>query len=512
MADISELISIAKDKLQGSSLKAKCARGAVILGTGAFGAKLLGLASKVILAWLLAPHDMGLMVLILSLTQLFQVLTEVGIKQSVIQHENGADEDFLNVAWWFQILRGIGLYMVAFMAAPFLCRFYFASKPEVLATHTFDELLALVRVAFLSVPFLAFISPRAYILEKELRFGKMVILSQGSMALGSLATIILAFAIRNIWALVIGFALAGVLGCALSYILCPFRPSLRFDTNSFRDMYKYARGVVGLPVLTYIAMNTDVLVAGKLIDTSLVGYYGMALVLANSPYDIFSRVINPILLPAFSKRQSDKDTLCKALVQITRYGAMLLVPPMALAITCGATVLDIPYKPEYTVVAVPFGFMCVYIIIRIQSMVFANMFFGIGQPGKHRTFTLARAVVLAALIYPAIKFFALTGAAAAVLLANIIAFCLQIIVAKKTIGLSAVRYLMSWVPGLILAAPVVLVTVAAGRLIPQWPILHFALGALVCALLCLAGLLIIGRRDILPRPAPREPRAQHLTT
>ncbi len=502
MTTVPQLLSIGKQKLRGDSLKARCARGAIVLGIGAFIAKLFGYGSKLVLTYLLASHEMGLMVVILSLTQLFQVLTEVGIKQSVIQHQRGASDEFLNVAWWFQVLRGIGLYMVAFLLAPLLCNFYFAAKPEVMASHTPEELVALVRVAFLSVPFVAFISPRAYILEKELRFARMVVLYQGSIALGSVATIILAFTMRNIWALVIGFALAGLLQCALSYMLCPFRPSLSFDRDSFTDIYKYARGVVGLPVLTYIAMNTDVLVAGKLIDASLVGHYGMALILAGTPYDFFARIMNPILLPAFAKRQSDETALCKALFQITKYGGMLLIPPMILAITCSSTVLALVYPAEYAAAAVPFAFMCVYILFRIQGAVLANLFFGIGQPGKHRMFTLVRAAVLAALIYPAVKLLGLTGAAATVLLANITALCLQIVVARKAIGLSITKYVTSWLPGLALAAPIVLVTVAAKNLIPGKPMLYLVAGTLSCVLLCLAGFFTAARRSILGKHMP----------
>jgi O-antigen/teichoic acid export membrane protein len=137
--------------LCGDTLKARCARSSVILGIGAFVAKFLGFGSKIVLTRLLIPEDMGLMVMILSLTALFEVLTEVGIKQSVIQHKNGAEPEYLNMAWWFQSLRGIGLYSVAFIAAPWLCEFYFHSKAEVLTRYSMEELRTLVRVAFLTI-------------------------------------------------------------------------------------------------------------------------------------------------------------------------------------------------------------------------------------------------------------------------------------------------------------------------------------------------------------------------
>ena len=82
----------------GHSLKARCVRSSIVLGIGAFIAKFLRLGSKIVLTRLLVPQEMGLMVMMLSLTALFEVLTEIGIKQSVIQHKNGADPEYLNMA------------------------------------------------------------------------------------------------------------------------------------------------------------------------------------------------------------------------------------------------------------------------------------------------------------------------------------------------------------------------------------------------------------------------------
>jgi len=141
-------ITVLTNKFRGDSLKARCARSSVVLGIGAFIAKLLGFGSKVVLTRLLIPEAMGLMVLILSLTQLFGVLSEVGIKQSVIQNKSGARPEYLNMAWWFQSIRGVGLYAVAFILSPWICQFYF-DKPELLTLHSKAEIVTMVRAAFL---------------------------------------------------------------------------------------------------------------------------------------------------------------------------------------------------------------------------------------------------------------------------------------------------------------------------------------------------------------------------
>jgi len=187
-------------------------------------------------------------------------------------------------------------------------------------------------------------------------------------------------------------------------------PRFAYHRESFQGLYRFAKGMLGLPVLTYIAYNIDVLVAGKLVPTSLVGYYGMALALAMAPRDLFARIISPVLFPAFSEKQHDKEALCRAVLKITKVAALLMIPPTALAIICSRAILTFVYPPEYAAVAVPFGLLCVYVLLLIQGTILGSVFFGIGKPGKHRAFVGLRALILVIFIYPGIKFFGLTQA------------------------------------------------------------------------------------------------------
>ena len=492
-------------QFRGDNLKARCARSSFVLGIGAVIAKGLAFGSKVILARLLVPQELGLMVMILSLTQFFEVLTEIGIKQSVIQHKNGAEPQYLNMAWWFQGLRAIGLYVVAFTLAPLLCEFYFRSRPEVLIRYSMEELITLVRVAFLSILFNGFVSPRAHVLEKKFRFGRAVVITQGGFVLGAIVTIILAFAIRNVWAIVIGFAATGFTRCLMSYVLCPFIPRFAYHRESFQGLYRFARGMLGLPVLTYIAFNIDVLVAGKLVSTSLVGLYGMALTLAFAPWDLFSRIISPVLFPAFVEKQDDKEGLSKAVLKITRVTGLFLIAPAVLAIICSKAILTFVFGAEYSAVGVPFGLLCVYVVLLIQSTVFATVLLGIGQPGKHRAFVGVRALILVVFIYPAIKLFGLTGAAAVVMLASLLALCLQVFVLRKVIGLRIFDYIISWVPGVVAALPVLAIVVFMQYVRADDPVLHLSIGAFVSVVFCLGGFFFLEGSAKVSRRAAGKP-------
>jgi len=476
------------NRLSGQSLKSRCARSGTVLGIGAVAAKICGFGSKVILTRLLLPQDMGLMVMLCSITDFFETTTEVGVKQSVIQHKNGAELEYINTAWLIQSTRAILLYVIAFIIAPLVSKFYFGAKDEVLARYSLDELTTLIRVIFLSVLFNGFISPRAHVLEKHFKFSRAVLISQGGFILGTIITIILVFILRNIWAIVIGFASINLFKCLMSNIICPFMPRLTFHKKSFNELSCFARGMFGVPILTYIAFNIEILVAGKLVPVSLIGLYGMAKSLATVPRDLFSRIATPVLFSAFAEKQEDKSAIARVVLRVTKTVALFLIPMIVLGIICGRELLGIIWGAQFSAAATQFRLLCCYVLVLIEGNVLASIFFGIGRPDKHRFFVGLRVLVMVLLIYPAIKLYGLNGAAAVVLLANLVAICLQVVVVHKTIGLNIFNYIVSWLPGLIMAVPVLAVTVFIRVLKPESQMLQLwiGVGVLLCTFIGLA--------------------------
>ena len=104
-----------------------------------------------ILTRFLAPEQFGLMALVLAASQLFEALTEVGVRQAVVQSKRGASDEYLNVAWWFSAGRGLGLYILGWIFAPRVSVFY--GEPA---------LAQLLRVAFLTMLLRGVTSPRLY--------------------------------------------------------------------------------------------------------------------------------------------------------------------------------------------------------------------------------------------------------------------------------------------------------------------------------------------------------------
>lgn len=442
--EVHKIISTITSHLRGSNIANRAARGTIALTVGTVIGKGFRFVRYMILARLLAPDDLGLMAIVITASRVFEGLSEVGVKQSVIQNKSGADYEYLNIAWWMQALRGIVLLIIATLLAPQISSFY--NNPE---------LLNLLRVSFLVMLFNGIVSPRAHVLEKEFKFGKKVLLFQGSSILGTIITIGLAFLIRNVWALVVGFVAEAAILCLLSHILVPFLPRFRINRKYAKELIKFARGMFGLAILTMIGTQADILVLGKLVTTAQLGMYLLADTLAYFLIELFAQTIYPVLLPAFSRKQDDRESLCRVVLQMTRAIATLTIPLIAFMASCASGILLLTYGAKYMVVAIPFGLLCLNILARTEAAVLGATYFAVGQPNLHRRYVALRAAISVSLIYPAILCFGLVGGAAVSVLSSFVALLMQIFWCRRIIDLKFSHYMRCHITGLLLALPII---------------------------------------------------------
>ena len=479
---IRKIISDKIDLLKGTDVKAKSARAVVALGAGTFAGRSMRFIRSMILARILAPDQIGIMAIVMSLSMGFEAFTEVGVKQSVIQNKQGANDRYLNVAWWMQVTRSLCLYVIATLLAPWISSFY--GNPE---------LLKLLRVAFIAMALRGFISPRAAVLEKEYKFGRVVLLVQGSAVLGAIISIVLALMIRNVWALVIGFVIEMAIFCILSFILVPFVPRFEIDRSSLVELMKFARGMFGLPVLTAVSFYAPILILGKVISESQLGLYSYAVILCFIPNDLYIRTIAPVILPAFSEKQDDKRALSRGVLHTARWTTIFILP-LAAFMACNASkLLLLAYTREYAAMAIPFAVLCMQILIRNQAVCLTGIYLALGQPNMQRRFALIRAIAILVLMYPAAVHYGPLGAAVVVVLSNIIVLLMQVFKAREVIGMNIGMYIRSYADGLWMALPILMTAGLLRVFKVNSTLFVLAINALVFIVTFAVGALIMSR-------------------
>jgi O-antigen/teichoic acid export membrane protein len=396
-----------------------------------------------ILTRLLAPDQFGLMALVLAASLLFEAFTEVGVRQAVVQNKKGDTDAFLNVAWWFNAVRGLVLYGLGVFCARWVAGIY-------------DEplLAPLLRVSLLTVLLQGLVSPRLYVLEKQLKFGLYVWVTQGAGLGGTAISLVAALLVPDVWALVLGFVSEAALRCVGSFLVCPLRPRLVFHRDCWRDLFVFSRGMVGLPVLTFVFTRADLFVLGRMRDKEELGLYFMALVLAEVPATLLTKVIQPMVLPVLSSMQDNLKRLRSTLIHLT-YLLFAFGGPLAVCMVIfSRETLLLAYGRPYTVMARQFALFAVFFLFYTAGGAVFSAYLALGRPGLHRTFSIVRVVLMLLVIYPSILWFGSLGAAGARLICLLLASVVQIVMLSSIMEMPVRVYFTAIARGMVTAVVV----------------------------------------------------------
>lgn len=286
----------AEEAAAASAGLAKRAASSTVWTAGGYGlSQVLRLGGNVVLADLLFEEAFGVMLLVQLLLQGLTMFSDVGIGPSVVRSSRGDEPAFLNSAWSMQVLRGAVLVLVAFVAAPFYADFY--DNPDI---------VPFLWVASLSALFQGFNSTKLFLAERHLALKRKVlceVVSQ-SLAIGTMVT--WAWIEPTIWALVVGGVVQAVSLMTLSHVLLPGQPNrFAWERPAIAEIWGFGRWIFVSTAVTFLAMQVDRMMLGKLLEEGPLGVFSIALGIATIPQIVGGHLTNSIQYPLLSSIQRD---------------------------------------------------------------------------------------------------------------------------------------------------------------------------------------------------------------
>ena len=281
-----------KTFLSSDKLKARTLRGTLASLWLAGGSQILRFGSNLVLTRLLFPEAFGLMALVQVILGGMLMLSDAGLRGSVVQNPRGDDPAFLNTIWSVQILRGILLWMVISLLGGVFASIF--GRPE---------LVQILPVAALSLVFRGFHTTKALTVQRHMQLGQHASLTLISQVIGLIATAVLAYALQSVWALVIGMLFQPMAALVLyARYLDGIKNRLGWDRASLRDIFNLGKFLTVSSVANYIMDRSDRAVLGTIIAIDLLGIYGIALALAMMPMTVAKRIAGSVMFPLYRMR------------------------------------------------------------------------------------------------------------------------------------------------------------------------------------------------------------------
>src|SRR5277367_733324 len=242
----------------------------------------LRFAGSIILTRLFAPELFGIMTLLTTIIVGLNLLSHIGLEDSIIQNPRGDEEPFLNTAWTILVLRGIALWLAMVILAWPIARLY---EPR---------LLWLLPVVGFGSVISGFSSPGLLTLSRHLGVARSSLLELICQVVLLSVSIIWAYFDRTIWALAAGRLISELVRTLLSYRLVKggVRPRFVLERESVRALMRFGIWILIGTALTFFANQSDRLILPKLLPKStafqVLGIYGIAFSLSDLPRQIIN--------------------------------------------------------------------------------------------------------------------------------------------------------------------------------------------------------------------------------
>ncbi|MCA9213969.1 MAG: oligosaccharide flippase family protein [Planctomycetales bacterium] len=290
------------------SLRKKVVSGTAWNVGGQVVAQLWRLFANLVIAQLVAPWVFGLMLIVTVVMITVQMLSDVGLRDTVIHNSRGDEPDFLNTVWTIQIIRGFVLWgIVAAAALP--CAWIY-DKP----------ILALLLPAVgVSAALRGFCSVSMFTADRHILPHWTVITTLGSSIGGSIVSIVIAYFRRDVWALVIGQVVGNALFSIISYRFGNHRHRLTWDKDAAAAVSSFGRWVIPSSTLTILLQRGEPIVLGGLMPLGVLGIYSQGANLAKMWLTVYLQLTRSVMQPVYSKLRKDSIQDARSKVRKLRF-------------------------------------------------------------------------------------------------------------------------------------------------------------------------------------------------
>ena len=360
----------------------------------------LRLGTNIVLAYLLAPEIFGIMLLVNTLRTGTELLSDIGIGQSVVRSTHGEDRRFLDVAWTLQLLRGVLLTILALAVALPVARIY--DRPE----------LALILLAVSPVFLLTGLqSPALFLIQRQMRLRARALYDTCYTVFHCSFSIILALVIPSVWALVLALVVSTLFTTVMSYFIGPkVRPRPAWDSRHVHEIVNFGKWIFLSTAVYFAATSYDRLYFVAVLPLTLAGVYSVARTFADMIGQMAQRAGSFYVFPKVAALQNRRSELAGKL-RGTRLRVLSLVAlASGLAIAGSDQFILLAYDPRYHAAAFMLPILLAGVWFGVLSAFGDAMLMGCGRPAPGAFANTAKFLVLLAGLPLAVAQGSLVGA------------------------------------------------------------------------------------------------------
>ena len=303
--------------MEQQNIKGKVLSGLVWMFGERISAQLVTFIVSIVLARLLEPSSYGAIAIVNIFIALANVFVVSGFGNSLIQKKDADDKDFSSV-FYFNIVMGVIVYIIIFISAPYIARFY-----------DLQILCPALRVMGLRLIVAGINSVQSAYVSRNMMFRRFFWSTLGGTIGSAVVGITMAYMGFGIWALVAQYMFNSVIDTLVLWFTVKWRPKLLFSFNRLKSLFSFGWKLLVSSLLDTGYNNLRSLVIGKMYTSEDLAFYNKGKSFPNLVVVNINSSIQSVLFPAMAGAQDKKDEVKAMVRRAIRISSYIMFPMMA---------------------------------------------------------------------------------------------------------------------------------------------------------------------------------------
>ncbi len=318
------------------NIKAKAFKGVFTLTFRRLILKIIDTAGVIVLARALSQDVFGVFGIISFVVFTFLAFfSDIGFGAALIQKKEELTQDDLRTTFTIQQSLVTLLLLIAWITSPYIANFY----------HLGMQGIWLIRVLSLSLFITSFKTIPSIILERSLRFERLVVPEIIETLVYNGIAVYMALHGCGVWSLVIAILARVVTGAVVLNLLSPWNIGWAFSRVSVKALLSFGVPYQLNSVLALIKDNITPTLIAYWYGPAAVGFVNLAQNIATRPMEIIN-IVSRVMFPAYSRIQHDSVRLRRWIEKSVSFMAYFYMPAITGLLITARPILEYLYADK----------------------------------------------------------------------------------------------------------------------------------------------------------------------
>jgi PST family polysaccharide transporter len=316
---------------------------------------LIAVPTAILLARLLSPEEFGTAAIAYFFVALSSRLNQFGLNASLVRMKDVGPKH-RSTAFVVNLVVGMGTWVALAVSAPAIAGYVRSEQAG-----------QILPVAALSFPILAFGTVPGTLLAREIRYREIATCEALSSITSSLVSLVLAWNGFSFFSVVYAALASDIARTSARVYFTGWRPSLRFSTSAFRELWSFGAGMYVKNLLNYTAGNVDNVIVGRYLGMSALGLYDKA-------FRLMSKIVAGINLSGpttslriFSLIHEEPERFRRGYRRVVTAVTMVGYPSFSALIVLAPELFRVLFGERWTGAVLPFQILCVVGMLRLLN-------------------------------------------------------------------------------------------------------------------------------------------------